>query len=67
MSETQAVLLSHTGKLTREQLALVSTPAGTATHRASPAMPKWCARSSIRSRCGTSLPCAKNTLSRKTA
>ena len=36
MSETQAVLLSQTGKLTREQLALVPTPAGTATHRPVP-------------------------------
>jgi hypothetical protein len=36
MSETQAVLLSQTGKLTRKQLALVSTPAGTATHRPVP-------------------------------
>jgi len=36
MSETQAVLLSQTGKLTREQLALVATPAGTATHRPVP-------------------------------
>jgi hypothetical protein len=33
MSDTQAVLLSQTGKLSREQLALVATPAGTATHR----------------------------------
>src|SRR5580658_2017453 len=36
MSESQAVLLSQTGKLTREQLALVATPAGTATHRPVP-------------------------------
>jgi hypothetical protein len=36
VSKTQAVLLSQTGKLTREQLALVSTPAGTATHRPVP-------------------------------
>ena len=36
MSESQAVLLSHTGKLTREQLALVPTPPGTATHRPIP-------------------------------
>jgi hypothetical protein len=36
VSETQAVLLSQTGKLTREQLALVATPAGTATHRPVP-------------------------------
>jgi hypothetical protein len=36
MSETQAVLLSQSGKLTREQLALVATPAGTATHRPVP-------------------------------
>ncbi len=33
MSETQAVLLSKTGTLTREQLALVPTPAGTTTHK----------------------------------
>lgn len=36
MSETQAVLLSQTGKLTREQLALVPTPAATTTHRPVP-------------------------------
>ena len=36
MSESQAVLLSQTGKLTREQLALVPTPPGTATHRPIP-------------------------------
>jgi hypothetical protein len=36
MSNPQAVLLSQTGKLTREQLALVATPAGTATHRPVP-------------------------------
>jgi hypothetical protein len=36
MSETQGVLLSQTGKLTREQLALVPTPPGTATHRPVP-------------------------------
>jgi hypothetical protein len=36
MSETQAVLLSETGKLTREQLVLVPTPPGTATHRPVP-------------------------------
>jgi hypothetical protein len=36
MSNFQAVLLSQTGKLTREQLALVTTPAGTATHRPVP-------------------------------
>lgn len=36
MSETQAVLLSKTGKLTREELALVPTPLGTATHRPIP-------------------------------
>jgi hypothetical protein len=36
MSESQALLLSHTGKLTREQLALVPTPPGTATHRPIP-------------------------------
>jgi hypothetical protein len=36
MSESKAVLLSRNGKLTREQLALVQTPAGTATHRPIP-------------------------------
>src|SRR5665213_3914884 len=36
MSESQAILLSQTGKLTREQLALVPTPPGTATHRPIP-------------------------------
>ena len=36
MSETQAVLLSKTGKLTREESALVPTPAATATHRPIP-------------------------------
>lgn len=36
MPETQAVLLSKTGKVTREELALVTTPAGTATHRPVP-------------------------------
>jgi hypothetical protein len=36
MSNPQAVLLSQTGKLTREQLALVATPAGTTTHRPVP-------------------------------
>ncbi len=36
MSETQALLLSQIGKLTREQLALVPTPPGTATHRPIP-------------------------------
>ena len=36
MSETHAVLLSKTGKLTRDELALVPTPAATATHRPIP-------------------------------
>ena len=36
MSESQAVLLSQTGKLNREQLALVPTPPGTLTHRPIP-------------------------------
>jgi hypothetical protein len=36
MSETQAVLLSNTGKLTREELALVPTPPSTDTHRPVP-------------------------------
>jgi len=36
MSESQAVLLSHNGRLTREELALVPTPPGTATHRPVP-------------------------------
>jgi len=36
MSESEAVLLSKSGKLTREQLALVPTPPGTATHRPIP-------------------------------
>jgi hypothetical protein len=36
MSESQAVLLSLNEKLTREQLALVPTPPGTATHRPIP-------------------------------
>src|SRR5450759_1830841 len=36
MSEPQAVLLSKTGKLTLEELALVATPSGTATHRPVP-------------------------------
>ena len=36
MSESQATLLSQVGKLTREQLALVSTPPATATHRPIP-------------------------------
>ena len=33
---SEAILLSQTGKLTREQLALVPTPPGTATHRPIP-------------------------------
>src|SRR5579864_5558267 len=36
MSEQQAVLLSKTGKLTREELALVPTPPSTDTHRPVP-------------------------------
>jgi hypothetical protein len=36
MSETQPVLLSQTGKLTRQELALVPAPAGTATHKVVP-------------------------------
>jgi hypothetical protein len=36
MAEPQAVLLSQTGKLTRQELALVSTPLGTATHKPVP-------------------------------
>ncbi len=36
MSETQALLLSKTDKLSREELALVPTPPGTATHRPIP-------------------------------
>lgn len=36
MSESQAVLVSLNEKLTREQLALVPTPPGTATHRPIP-------------------------------
>jgi hypothetical protein len=36
MAEPQAVLLSQTGKLTRQELALVSTPVGTATHKPVP-------------------------------
>ncbi len=36
MPETEGVLLSQTGKLTRQELALVATPAGTATHRPVP-------------------------------
>jgi len=36
MSETQAVLLSNTDKLTREELALVPTPPSTDTHRPVP-------------------------------
>ena len=36
MSESQAVLLSQTGKLNREQLALVPAPPGTATHKVIP-------------------------------
>jgi hypothetical protein len=30
---TEATLISHEGKLTREQLALVPTPLGTSTHK----------------------------------
>src|SRR5579883_1258069 len=36
MSEMQPVLLSKTGKLTRQELAFVPTPAGTATHKVIP-------------------------------
>src|SRR5438309_3898008 len=36
MSEAISTLLSYGGKLTREQLALVATPPGTATHRPIP-------------------------------
>lgn len=36
MSEATSTLLSYGGKLTREQLALVETPPGTATHRPIP-------------------------------
>jgi hypothetical protein len=36
MPETEGVLLSQTGKLTRQELALVPTPVGTATHRPIP-------------------------------
>src|SRR5260370_18201853 len=36
MSETQPVLLSQTGRLTRQELALVPAPAGTATHQVIP-------------------------------
>jgi hypothetical protein len=36
MNEPQGVLLSQIGKLTRDQLALVPTPPGTATHRPVP-------------------------------
>jgi hypothetical protein len=36
MSQSQAVLLSHNGRLAREELALVPTPPGTATHRPIP-------------------------------
>src|SRR5205809_7934585 len=36
MSEAMSTLLSNGGKLTREQLALVATPPGTATHRPIP-------------------------------
>src|SRR5579871_680432 len=36
MSASQAVLLSQTGRLNREQLALVPTPPATATHRPIP-------------------------------
>ena len=36
MSEPTSTLLSYGGKLTREQLALVPTPPGTATHRPVP-------------------------------
>lgn len=36
MSEATSTLLSYGGKLTREQLALVATPPGTATHRPVP-------------------------------
>src|ERR1700756_1615579 len=36
MSETQPVLLSQTGKLTRQELALVPAPLGTATHKVIP-------------------------------
>jgi hypothetical protein len=36
MSEALSTLLSYGGKLTRDQLALVETPPGTATHRPVP-------------------------------
>jgi len=36
MSEPAPVLLSQTGKLTRQELALVPTPVGTATHKVIP-------------------------------
>jgi hypothetical protein len=36
MPETQGVLLSQTGKLTRQELVLVPTPVGTATHKPVP-------------------------------
>ena len=36
MSESQAILLSGNGRLTREELALVPTPPGTTTHRPVP-------------------------------
>src|SRR5260370_32186082 len=36
MSESEVVLLTNTGKLTRDQLALLPTPPGTATHRPIP-------------------------------
>jgi len=36
MSESTSTLLSYGGKLARDQLALVATPPGTATHRPSP-------------------------------
>src|SRR5437899_7285381 len=36
MSEATSTLLSNGGKLTREQLALVATPPGTATHKPIP-------------------------------
>src|SRR5712691_1438735 len=36
MPETKGVLLSQTGKLTGQELALVPTPAGTTTHKPIP-------------------------------
>jgi hypothetical protein len=38
MSEVTSTLLSNDGKLTRQQLAAVDTPLGTATHRPVPTL-----------------------------